>query len=136
MNTVSLVGRLGKDPVETQTATGKTVTKFSLAVDRGRKDGNGERVTDWFNCVCWERTAEIASRYLAKGAQAAVTGRIEFRSYDDKDGVRRDTHDVVVASLTLVGSREDGGGRAADPSPAAPSRPVVAEADYDPFTDE
>ena len=86
LNTVSLVGRLTKDPEVRRTNTGKAVTSFSLAVERDFKDQSGNKQTDFFNVVAWGNTAEFVGKYINKGRLVAVDGRLQTRSYQNRDG--------------------------------------------------
>jgi len=113
MNQVNLVGRLGKDPEVRYTTAGKAVANFSLAINR--PGGSGEdKVTDWIECVVWERQAEILSEYAQKGREIGVTGRIQVRKFTDRDGVERKATEIVCSHIYLLsGGRQDdqaGGG--------------------------
>jgi single-strand DNA-binding protein len=93
INTVTLLGRLGKDVDLKYTQSGKAVATLTLAVD----DGYGEsKHTSWFNIVCWNKTAENVAKYCVKGSQVAITGRLSQRSWDDKDGNKRYTIEVIA----------------------------------------
>src|SRR5690625_2498879 len=105
MNTVSLIGRLGKDPDLRYTQSGKAVANFSLAVTR---PFNREE-TDWFDVTCWNKTAELAAQHLAKGRQAGVTGRLQQDRWE-QDGQQRTKIIVVADNITFVGSKDDSGG--------------------------
>jgi single-strand DNA-binding protein len=96
MNHVILIGRLTKDAVSKQTQTGKGVTSFTLAVNRNKDE------VDFINCVAWEKTADIVTRYTRKGSQIAVEGRINTRSYDDKDKKKVYVTEVVVSNVQLL----------------------------------
>lgn len=93
---VTLIGRLGKDPETRSTAGGKLVAHFSVATSSGKDQ------TDWHNVVCWEKTAELAQRYLRRGALVFVTGRLSYRKYTDKAGVERQTTEVVANTLKFL----------------------------------
>lgn len=103
MNSVSLIGRLGKDPEVRTTGSGKTVANFTLAVDFGFGD---RKTTSWIPVQVWEKTAEIAQKYLAKGSQVAVTGRLQQRSWEDRDGNTRSVLEVVGERLDLLSKSE------------------------------
>jgi single-strand DNA-binding protein len=96
MNKVILIGRLTKDPDTKNTANGTTVTKFTLAVDRRFKDANGQRQADFISCLAWRQTATFISSYFHKGSKIAITGSIQTRNYDDKDGRKVYVTEVVV----------------------------------------
>ncbi len=105
MNKVILIGRLTRDPEMRTTASGTTVTRFSLAVQRPFQDQNGERGADFINCVAWRRQAENIGKYCTKGTQVAVEGRIQTGSYDAQDGTKRYTTDIVCDNVTFLGSK-------------------------------
>lgn len=96
LNHVTIMGRLTRDPELRHTQSGTAVTSFTLAVDRDFKDKNsGEAVTDWISCTAWKGTAEFVSRYFQKGRMAVVDGRLQTRSYQDRDGNKRTAVEVV-----------------------------------------
>lgn len=100
MNNVVLIGRLTKDPDLTYTQSGTAVCKFTLAVDRQGKDG-----ADFIKIVTWNKTAENCGKYLAKGRQAAIQGRIQTGSYKSKDGHTVYTTDVIANNVQFLGSK-------------------------------
>jgi len=118
VNKVILVGNLGKDPELRYTPSGTAVATFSLATTERYKDrdGNPQKKTEWHNIVAWRQLAEICGKYLHKGKQIYVEGKIQNRSYDDRDGNKRYISEVVINEMQMLGSREDsqpaGGGYA------------------------
>lgn len=113
LNRAIIMGRLGRDPELRHTQTGTPVASFSLAVDRDFKDKQtGERETDWIDVVAWRSTAEFAAKYLSKGRTAVVDGRIQVRTYQDKDGNNRRTTEIVAEHVYFADSGKDstGGG--------------------------
>ncbi len=113
VNKVILVGNLGRDPEVRNTPSGQTVASFSLATSRRWKDrdGNRQEQTEWHNIVVWGKLAEIAGQYLTKGKQIFVEGRLQTRSWEDKDsGEKKYRTEVVCDSLQMLGSRGDSGG--------------------------
>lgn len=106
MNTVCLMGRLTRDPELRHTQVGTAVASFTLAVDRGKSERTGERITDFIDCVTWKGTAEIISKYFAKGQMAAVTGRLQIRDWTDKDGNKRKSAEVVVSRVFFADSKK------------------------------
>ena len=104
MNRVVLVGRLTKDPELRTTASGISQTRFTLAVNRRTAGEGGQREADFISCVAWRGTAEAIAKYLKKGRELAVEGRIQTGSYDAQDGTKRYTTDVVVDNFTFIGS--------------------------------
>lgn len=105
MNKVILIGNLTRDPEMRTTASGMTVTRFTVAVSRNFSNQNGERETDFLNCVAWRKQAENIAKYCTKGSQVAVEGRIQTGSYDAQDGTKRYTTDIVADNVTFLGSR-------------------------------
>jgi len=104
MNRVVLVGRLTRDPEMRTTSSGISQTRFTLAVNRRTANQDGTRDADFINCVAWRGTAETIAKYLTKGRELAVEGRIQTGSYDAQDGTKRYTTDVVVDNFTFIGS--------------------------------
>lgn len=101
MNKVVLIGNLTKDPELKETASGVTVCRFYLAVKRRAAKGE-EAETDFFNCVAWRALGETIEKYCVKGNKLAVTGRIEFRSYEDTYGNKRQATDIVVEEVEFL----------------------------------
>ncbi len=125
VNKVILVGNLGRDPEVRHLDNGRAVTNFSLATSETYKNREGERVTntEWHNVVLWTPLAEIAEKYLKKGNQVYIEGKLTTRSYDDKDGIKRYVTEVVGREMTLLGSKTSDGQQA---SPASVSTPSAA----------
>lgn len=107
MNNVSLVGRLVKDPELRYTAGGVAVCKFTIAVDRPFNNREGKKETDFIDNVCWRLTAENVSKYVSKGRQVAVIGRLQIRSYEDSQGVRRKAAEIIADNVQFLGSKND-----------------------------
>jgi len=110
-NRVNLIGNLGMDPETKTTETGKKVTHFTLATDDGYKNSDGQKVneTTWHNVVAWNGLAEIAGKFLKKGHEVAVEGRIVYRTYEDKKGVTKNVTDIVLNDLVLLRNGKNGG---------------------------
>ena len=109
LNHIVIMGRLTRDPELRRTATGTAVASFSLAVDRDfGKSENGERETDFIDCVAWRQTGEFVSKYFAKGRMAVVSGRLQIRSWTDKEGNKRRTAEVVADNVYFGDSKRDG----------------------------
>ncbi len=106
MNKAILIGRLTKDPEIRYTQSGKAVSSFTLAIDRPFKDENGNKATDFIPVVAWGKTAEVCGKYLTKGRQTAVMGRIQTRSYTADDGSRRYVTEVLADEIEFIGNRE------------------------------
>ena len=107
LNKVVLIGRLTKDPESKVFDSGSEVCTFTLAVDRNFKGQDGEKATDFIPIVAWRKTAELCGKYLEKGRQTAVSGRIQTRSYKAKDGTMRYVTEVVAEEVTFLGSKKD-----------------------------
>ena len=104
-NKVQLIGRLGQSPEVKHLESGKTVANFSLATNEKYKNAKGELMenTEWHNLVAWGKTAEIIEKYVQKGSERAIEGKLTSRSWEDKDGNKRYTTEVVVNELLLMG---------------------------------
>lgn len=107
LNQIVLMGRLGKDPEIRRTPSGKAVASFSLAVDRENKSADGNKVTDWIECVAWEKKAEFAEKYVHKGDTVAVKGRLQIRNWKDKEGNNRKTAEVLVESIYFGAGKKE-----------------------------
>ena len=110
LNRVILQGRLGSDPELRTTPSGAEVVTVNIAVDRDRKDANGERQTDWVPIVAWRSTAKFLSTYFQKGRMILVEGRLQMRNYTDRDGNKRTAAEVVADNVYFGDSRRDGDG--------------------------
>lgn len=119
VNRVILVGRLGRDPETRYTGGGQAVANFSLATDESYRDRNGERQkrTEWHKIVVWGKQAEIAQQYLKKGSLVFVEGRIQSREWQDKEGQKRTSFEIVANNFRMLGGRSDSAPGAA-PAPA------------------
>lgn len=104
LNKVIIIGRLTADPELKQTPNGVSVISASIAVNEKFKDKEN---CNFFNCVFWNKSAEILKQYCAKGAQLAITGRLQQRRWDDKDGSKRSTVEIVVDSFQMLGGKKD-----------------------------
>ena len=113
VNKVILVGNLGRDPEVRSTTSGQPVATFSLATNRRWNDrqGNRQEETEWHQIVCWGRQAEVAGEYLRKGKQIYVEGRIQTRSWDDRQtGEKKYRTEIVCENFQMLGQRGDSGG--------------------------
>ena len=108
MNNVSLVGRLTKEPELRTISTGNTTCSFTIAVNRQFTSANGERETDFINCVIWGKQAENLAKYCTKGSQIGVTGRIQTRNYDGQDGRKVYVTEVVANNVTFLSNKNSG----------------------------
>lgn len=102
MNKVFLIGNLVRDPEMRSTQSGVAVCNFSIAVNRRFKNANGEQETDFLNVIAWRQLAELCSKYLAKGRKVAVTGSIQTRTYEAKDGSKRTAWDIVADEVEFL----------------------------------
>ena len=112
VNKVILVGRLGRDPETRFTGGGQAVANFSVATDESYKDKNGERQkrTEWHKIVVWGKQAEIAQQYLKKGSLIFIEGRIQSREWQDKEGQKRTSFEIVASNFRMLGGRGDNAG--------------------------
>ena len=110
VNKVILVGRLGRDPETRYTGGGQAVANFSVATDETYKDKAGERQkrTEWHKIVVWGKQAEIAQQYLKKGSLIFIEGRIQSREWQDKEGQKRTSFEIVATNFRMLGGRGDG----------------------------
>ena len=109
LNHITIMGRLTRDPELRRTGSGIAVASFSVAVDRDfGKNENGEKETDFIDCVAWRNTAEFISKYATKGRMVVVSGRLQIRSWTDKDGNKRRTAEVVADNVYFGDSRREG----------------------------
>lgn len=140
VNKVILLGNLGKDPEVRHLENGRAVANFSIATSETYKNKQGEKVTntEWHNVVLWTPLAEIAEKYLNKGNQVYIEGKLTSRSYEDKDGVTKYITEVVGREMTLLGgpSRPEGAGAPAastqsTSSPAAETAPIEESNEID-----
>ena len=111
LNHIVIMGRLTRDPELRRTGSGLPVASFSVAVDRDfGKNENGEKETDFIDCVAWRNTAEYVSKYFTKGRMIIVDGRLEMRDWTDKDGNKRTSAEIVVANAYFGDSKRDNEG--------------------------
>ena len=126
LNTAIIMGRLTADPELKSTGTGVSVCSFTVAVDRRFKGQNEERQADFIRCVAWRQSAEFLSRHFREGSMVAVTGSIQVRSYEDKNGNRREAVELVAEQISFTGERQQGGnagGGYRDNAPPLPEPP-------------
>lgn len=105
LNNVSIMGRLARDPELRTTTSGKSVVSFTIANDRDRKDANGQNQTDWIRMTAWKKTAEFICKYFQKGSMIAIEGRLQSKTYQDKNGTNRTDMEVVVEKVHFVGAK-------------------------------
>ncbi len=109
VNKVILLGNLGRDPEIRNLESGAKVASFSLATNRSYKGQDGKRVdeTEWHNVVLWGNLADLAEKFLAKGRQVYIEGRIKTRQWEDKEGQKRYTTEIVGENMTFIGGRDE-----------------------------
>lgn len=105
LNHVSIMGCLARDPELRTTTSGKSVVSFTIATDRNRKDANGQNQTDWIRMTAWGKTAEFICKYFQKGSMIAIDGRLQSKTYQDKNGNNRTDMEVVVEEVNFVGAK-------------------------------
>ena len=129
VNKVILIGHLGKDPELSYIPSGQSVAKFTMATNRAYKDKSGElkEETEWHSIVAWGKLGEICAQYLAKGRQAYVEGHIRSRSWEDKQGNKRTSTEIVADSVVLLGGRGEAQGEGAAPRSVAGRATAPAE---------
>ena len=117
LNKVMIIGHLGKDPEMRYTPSGRPVTTFNVASDRSWNTSDGERrtETEWFNVVAWGSLAEICNQYLVKGQQVYVEGRLQSRNWEDNDGRRHTSVEIVAKEMIMLGHRGSKAEEANDP---------------------
>ena len=131
LNVAAIQGRLVADPQLRQTMTGKNVAAFRLACDRGRKNSDGSNAVDWIDIVAWEKKADFSSQYLTKGMMVTVSGHIQTRQYQDRNGNNRQAVEIVASDISFCESKRqaapavDEGGYAA---PAGAQTPAYSQA--------
>lgn len=126
LNHIVLMGRLTRDPEMRTTPNGIPVTSFSIAVDRDFASAGTEKQTDFIDIVAWRKTAEFVSKYFAKGSMAVVSGRLQLRDWNDKDGNKRRSAEVVADNVYFGDSKKSGGTSASSPRDAYPATPFNA----------
>lgn len=136
MNNVTLVGRLTKDPELRTISTGNTTCSFTVAVSRQFTNANGERETDFINCVIWGKQAENLCKFCTKGSLVGVTGRIQTRNYDGQDGRKVYVTEVAASNISFLGSRNSGNSSDGTPQENVNSNPIeTSDITEDPFKD-
>ena len=142
LNHIVIMGRLTRDPELRRTGTGVAVASFTVAVDRdfGGRDG-GEKETDFIDCVAWRQTGEFVSKYFTKGRMIVVSGRLQIRNWNDKDGNKRRSAEVVADNCYFGDSKRDGETGGSYAAPAAPayggySAPAAPASDFAMLSDD
>ena len=108
LNRITIMGRLTRDPELRRTGSGIAVASFTLAVDRDfSSKGSGEKETDFIDCIAWRQTGEFVSKYFSKGRMAVVSGRLQIRNWEDNDGNKRRTAEVVADNVYFGDNKKD-----------------------------
>lgn len=138
INNVVLMGRLVATPELRSTGTGVSVASFTIAVERAFAKAGEQRQADFIDCVAWRQTAEFITRYFQKGSMIAVTGNIQTRNYEDKNGNKRKAVEVVVDNASFCGSKAESGttGGYTAPAAPAPSFASASESDFEEITED
>ena len=133
MNKVILIGNLTRDPELSETPNGIAVCRFAIAVSRNYANSEGNREADFFNVTAWRGLAENCSKYLNKGSKVAVVGSLQTRSYEDKDGVKRNVIDVVASEIEFLTQKSNGGDEKSfdGDAPVRTTRPTLEPIDDD-----
>ena len=129
LNHITIMGRLTRDPELRRTGSGVAVASFTVAVDRDfGKNENGEKETDFIDCVAWRQTGEFVSKYFTKGRMIVVDGRLEMRDWTDRDGNKRTSAEAIVDNAYFGDSKRDGDNSGASFGGASYAAPAAAPA--------
>jgi single-strand DNA-binding protein len=133
LNKVMLIGNLGKDPEVRYTPEGTPVANFSLATSENWTDKSGSRQdhTEWHTIVAWSRLADLAKKYLSKGRQVYIEGRLRTREWNDRDGNKRRTTEVIATQMVLLGSRSQSSDTGYQPMDTATRADAPQEPPFD-----
>jgi single-strand DNA-binding protein len=135
LNKVMVIGHLGKDPEMRYTPSGRPVTTFTVAVSRSWNTADGERrtETEWFNIVAWGNLAEICKQYLYKGQQVYIEGRLQTRRWEDKEGQKHTSVEIVANEMMMLGDRRDNSNQAQESEQGEDQSEPIADEDEFPF---
>lgn len=134
VNKVILIGNLGKDPEVRYLEGGTAVAKFTLATSENYKDkttGEKKTLVEWHNIVVWRGLAEVAEKYLKKGSQIYIEGKLRSRQWQDKDGVNRYTTEIVADTLQMIGKRDDNTGNTQNSSSSTSSTEIEQNSNFE-----
>ena len=136
MNKIILIGNLTRDPDANSTQGGVNFTRFNIAVNRTFTNANGERVADYFDVICWRMLADRCAKYLFKGSKVCVIGSVQRKQYEDRDGIKRTSFDVVADEVEFLTPKSAGGSKEGNPSGGyAPEEPTHIS-DMHPVTED
>ena len=127
LNNVSIMGRLTKDPEVKNTPNNVAVCSFTIACDRDFKDANGEKKTDFIDCVAWRNTATFIGQYFNKGKLIVLTGQLQKRNYEDSNGNKRYVTEVIVSSANFAGDSTERQQATEEALPTPPTQPAQVE---------
>ena len=132
LNKVMIIGHLGKDPEMRYTPSGRPVTTYTVAVSRSWNSADGERhtETEWFNIVAWGNLAEICKQYLTKGQQVYIEGRLQTRRWDDKEGQKHTSVEIVANEMMMLGDRRDASHGGEEQSTSTEIEPAATEDEF------
>jgi single-strand DNA-binding protein len=132
LNKVMIIGHLGKDPEMRYTPSGRPVTTFTVAVSRSWNSADGEKhaETEWFNVVAWGNLAEICKQYLTKGQQVYIEGRLQTRRWDDKEGQKHTSVEIVANEMMMLGDRRDANHGTDEQAVPAEGEPAAPEDEF------
>jgi single-strand DNA-binding protein len=135
LNKVMIIGHLGRDPEMRYTPSGRPVTTFTIAVSRSWNTADGERrtETEWFNIVAWGNLAEICKQYLYKGQQVYIDGRLQTRRWEDKEGQKHTSVEVVANEMMMLGDRRDNSSQSQESEQTDDLAEPLADEDEFPF---
>ena len=136
LNHIVLMGRLTRDPELRHTQSGTPVASFTLAVDRDFKPEGGERETDFIDCMAWRSTADFVSKYFTKGRMAVVSGRLQVRKWQNKDGENRYSTEVVADNVYFGDSKKESSGGASYGGYNAPALPEAQSGGFTELNDD
>ena len=123
LNKIQLIGRVGADPELRFTTDGTAVAQFNLATTKSwRKNGEKQEKTTWHKIIAWRKLAEIIGQYVKKGSLLYVEGELEIREFEDKQGVKRKTHEVIINDMKMLGGKGEGGSKPASSQNHAPAQ--------------
>ena len=137
LNKVILIGRLGQEPTIRYMPNGEAVCNFSVATSESWKDSNGQKQerSEWHNVTMYRKLAEIAGKYLTKGSQVYLEGKIQSRKYQGKDGIERTAYDIIANEMKMLGGGNDSGQQNAQHTPPAPPSRQAPAAPAQPVDD-
>lgn len=135
LNKVMIIGHLGRDPEMRYTPSGRPVTTFTVAVSRSWNTVDGERhtETEWFNIVAWSNLAEICKQYLYKGQQVFIEGRLQTRRWEDKEGQKHTSVEVVANEMMMLGDRRENNAQTQETESGGDQAEPVVDEDEFPF---